>query len=519
METSLSALIIEDSPSDAELLVASLARAGFRLRHQIVDDAAGVAQALKKESWDIVISDHSMPGFSATGALDMIKNQNLDLPLIIVSGTIEPRVAVAAMKAGAADFVMKDDLTRLIPAIERELRETQNRRVRRKAEQERESFREQLSQSQKMESLGRFAGGVAHDFNNILTAMSGFCHFLLDGMAPEDPKREDIVEIMKAGKRAAALTKQLLAFSRRQLIESRVLDLNGVVADVEKMLRRMLGEEITVETRLASPLGRIKADPAQLEQILINLANYARDAMPGGGSFSIETAGVVVDEATAQRTLDIQPGPHVMLSLRHSGPALEEETRRRIFEPFFALGHGMKGAGLGLAVVYGIVRQCRGGVFVRSDSGSGTTFELYFPRVEEQPSALAVEPSIQLRQGTETILLVEDDEAVRKFCHRVLVQNGYTVLPAPTPEEALRVCREYEQPIDLLISDIVMPVMYGHELAKRITGSRPNIRVLYMSGYSEHGIVRNELVMPEDFLEKPISPNTLLAKVREVLDF
>jgi PAS domain S-box-containing protein len=384
---------------------------------------------------------------------------------------------------------------------------------------EHKQLEEQFLQAQKMEAVGRLTGGIAHDFNNLLTAIIGFSEILLHRQLDEgDPLYKPIEEIHKAGQRAASLTRQLLAFSRKQVLQPKVLDLNAVVTDMDKMLPRVISEDIDLVTVLDPDLGPVKADLGQIEQVIVNLAVNARDAMPQGGQLTIETANVELDEAYARRHVDVQPGPYVMLAVSDTGVGMDKETQSRIFEPFFTTKE--EGTGLGLATVYGIVKQSGGHIWVYSEPGQGTTFKIYLPRVEEavEPLRPSVAPTERL-QGSETILVVEDDQGVRMLARDVLEMDGYTVLEASHGEEALRVCEEHQGPIHLMVTDMVMPGMNGRQLAERLAPLRPEMKVLYVSGYTDNAILRHGVLEPGmAFLQKPITPGALARKVREVLD-
>jgi two-component system, cell cycle sensor histidine kinase and response regulator CckA len=385
---------------------------------------------------------------------------------------------------------------------------------------ERRSLEEQLRLSQKMEAVGQLAGGVAHDFNNLLTVILGYGSLLLKDLVPEDPRRAPLEGINQAADRAAALTQQLLAFSRRQVLAPRLLDLNAVVADMDKMLRRLIGEHIELSTVLAPELGLVKADPGQIEQVIMNLIVNARDAMPVGGKLTIETAHVELDEACARRRTVGTPGPYVLLAVSDTGHGMDEDTRARVFEPFFTTKEKGKGTGLGLAVVYGIVKQSGGSVWVYSEPGIGTTFKVYLPKVEtasEKPEATTANK--RSRRGTETVLLVEDEAAVRSLLRDILESNGYVVLEASRAVEALEASQQHGGPIQLLLTDVVMPDVSGRKLADRLRTSRPEAKVLYMSGYTDTAIVQHGLLEPGvAFLQKPFTPDALSRKVREVLD-
>jgi signal transduction histidine kinase len=808
MSAALRVLLVEDTEDDALLVLRELQRAGYEPVHQRVDSADAMHAALADRTWDIVLGDYNMPQFSGTAALAIMRERGVDAPFIFVSGTIGEDVAVAAMKAGAQDYVMKGNLKRLVPAIQRELRDAEVRRERRRAQEtllerarlaelnsdvgialsqgvtvqeimqrcaaavirhldavlariwvldepagelaleasagtgpgagggsrrvalrtsplgtivrerrpyvsnaasgdprvpdqawvgehgieafagyplmvqgrlvgllgvfarrpltdfaakalaamadslavgiehkqaeealratqarlqhllsssgavvyaatvhagvlapswvsdniarimgyqsvealspswwsdhlhpedrarvlgelpalvtrgqlsveyrfqmrdrtyrwirdesrwrgqageegevagvwvdvtEGRKLEEQLRQSQKMEAVGRLAGGVAHDFNNLLTVITGYCDLMFDTLPLEHPVREDVQEIRKAAEGAAGLTRQLLAFSRQQVLQPKIVDLNAVTAGVEKLLRRLIGEHIELATVLSPALGRVRADPGQLEQIIVNLAVNARDAMPQGGTLAIETANVVMDGQSVPDEPLAAPGSYVMLAVSDTGVGMDEATKARIFEPFFTTKDPGKGTGLGLATVYGVVKQSAGFVWVYSEPGRGTTFKVYFPRVDatagpdEHVVAQAESPS-----GSETVLLVDDSAPVRAVSRRVLEGYGYTVLEAGTGAEALQAAKAYGKRIHLLLTDIVMPGISGRDLAAQLGGMMSGLRVLYMSGYTDDAIVRHGVLETGiAYMQKPFTGDELARKIREVLD-
>ena len=629
MDTSLRLLLIEDSENDAHLLVRELKRAGYDVGYERVDTEETLNAALDRQTWDLAIGDYSMPQFSGMAALRIIQERGLDLPFISVSGTITEETAVAAMRAGAKDYVTKGHLQRLIPAIERELRESEARAARRDAEAsfatlvefapigiyrsnpagqflsvnsalvrmlgydssdevlqldmgrdvyadaderqrllDRDTYsdrqyddveatwkrrdgrllqvqlsvravrnaagevdyyetfvrdatdqrrlQQQLTQSQKMEAIGRLAGGVAHDFNNLLTVITSYSDLVFQDLPPDDPRRDDVDQVRKAADGAAALTRQLLAFSRQQVLEPKVIDLNSVVDNLKKILQRVIGEDVELATVLAAELGAVKADVSQIEQILMNLAVNARDAMPTGGKLTIETTNVDYDPERQQRSDGSRE--FVMLAVTDTGTGMDEATKAKIFEPFFTTKQPGKGTGLGLATVYAIVTQAGGFIWVYSELGHGTSFKIYLPRVDAVATTAAV-ARIDLPRGTETVLLVEDAAAVRAVARQVLQRQGYRVLEASEGEDALRLAARHQGTIDLVVTDVVMPRVGGRELAERLLVVRPETRVLYMSGYTDDSVVRHGILEGGvAYLQKPFSPEGLVRKVREVLD-
>jgi len=384
---------------------------------------------------------------------------------------------------------------------------------------ERKQMEQQLRQTQKMEAVGQLAGGVAHDFNNLLTVIRGHTDLLLDHIGQTDALRRNVEQIQKSSDRAVSLTRQLLAFSRKQVLQPKVLDLNAVVAEMGKMLPRLIGENISLTISAAPSLGRVKADPGQIEQVILNLAVNARDAMPQGGKLTIETANVELDETYAREHLTARPGPHVMLAVSDTGSGMDPETQSHIFEPFFTTKELGRGTGIGLATVYGIVKQSGGWIWVYSEVGKGSTFKIYLPRVDEPEKAETPKARLGIHRGTETVLVVEDNESLRQLTCEFLVSTGYTVLVAQDGSEAIRITEQHAGPIHLLLTDVVMPGMSGHELAQRLAILRPDIRSLYVSGYTGDAILQQGVLEEgASFLAKPFTRDALAQKVREGLE-
>ena len=383
----------------------------------------------------------------------------------------------------------------------------------------RKTLEEQLMHAQKMEAVGRLAGGVAHDFNNMLTVIAGYNRMMLDELSTLDPLRGYAEEILKAADRAAALTNHLLSFSRRQVMKPRVIDLNAVIGQTENMLRRLIGEDIQLVMSLGADTGNIKADPNHIEQAIVNLAVNARDAMPLGGRLSIETSNTQIVEAYAKTHIGVRPGEFVMIAVSDTGHGMDSATRQNIFEPFFTTKQRGKGTGLGLAIVYGMVKQSGGDIWVYSEPGQGTTFKIYFPRAEEPVAAGPTEDPEHARlHGGETVLLVEDETQVRELAIKMLRQLGYAVLTAANGTEALDVSRAHAGKISLLVTDVVMPNMSGKEVADALTASRPGLEVLFVSGYTENTVVDHGVLDSSvNFLSKPFTRDALARKIRDIL--
>ncbi|MGD0124868.1 MAG: ATP-binding protein [Terriglobia bacterium] len=386
MSTALRVLIVEDSPDDAALVLRELRRGGYEPVSERVETAEGMSTALERAEWDVILCDYTMPHFSALEALETLKSKQLDIPFIIISGTIGEETAVLALKAGAQDYLIKGRLARLVPALEREIREAHSRLERKLAEAENRKLEEQFHQAQKMEAVGRLAGGLAHDFNNFLSAINGYCQTMLNTLDRSDPTRAWLDEIKKAGDQAASLMRELLIFSRQPVLVPQILDLNEVVAGVENMLRHLIGKGVELVTLPGPALWQVKTDPARIKQVIVNLVVNARDAMPEGGRLTIETSNVELDGASRQRRPAVTPGQYVVLAVSDTGIGMDAETQAHVFEPFFTTKEEGKGTGLGLAMVYGTVKQSGGAVWVDSEPGQGAMFTIYLPRVEELPA-------------------------------------------------------------------------------------------------------------------------------------
>ncbi len=503
MSAELRVLLVEDDASFAAMVQKILGSAGpssVQWTH-----AATLATALEQlqfARFDAILLDLSLPDTEGIETVAAIHGAALATPIVVLTGWDDEELAVRAVREGAQDYLIKGQADRhhLVRALRHAM--------------ERARLEERLRESQKMEAIGRLAGGISHDFNNLLTIIAGYTDLLLAVEELDEPTRRYVTEIRKASSRAAGLTRQLLAFSRRQVLQQKVLNLNAIVSDMEVMLRRVIREDIELITHLAPDLGYVFADPSQMEQVLLNLVVNAREAIPRGGAITIETVN----------TLPAPPEDHsngfaparVMLSVHDTGHGMAAETISHIFEPFFSTKPFGKGTGLGLATVYGIVKQSGGDLEVWSEPGQGTTFRLFFPRVEPSSSlAPAVAEAARVERGSESILLAEDEDRVRELLAGVLRENGYQVVEARNGSEALEVLTAGSTAFDLLITDMVMPVMGGEELAERARDLVPALPMLFISGYTEVEISPQARA---NFLQKPFTPDALLRKVRATFD-
>jgi signal transduction histidine kinase len=520
VKTPLRLLLLEDDPVDADLVAATLSEAGLSCIAHRVDTRSDFLAALETGGYDLILADYSIPGFDGMTALAEARKRAPDIPFLFVSATIGEELAIDAMHHGATDYVLKQRLGRLVPSVQRALRERDERRERKRAEEALAQSERQFRQAQKMEAVGRLAGGIAHDFNNLLTVIMGYGHVLSTELGREHPLYTKVEETQKAGERAAMLVRQLLAFSRKQPLEPKHLSLNNVVSNLEGMLQRLIGADVRLVIRLDSGNSQVRADQAQLEQVLMNLVVNARDAMPNGGTLSIETAQVELAKSPLYHVDPLLPGPYVKLSVGDTGSGMDRDTQAHIFEPFFTTKEEGKGSGLGLSTVFGIVTQSGGGIDVTSRVGQGTRFDIYFPRIaaDLQP-ACSSEASAEPLGGHETILLVEDDASVRILLRDALRKLGYRVIEAKQGLEACVLASQELDHLDLLLTDMVMPGMGGRELAQHLMTIKPDLRILFMSGFTDDvGILAGHEQGTSGFLQKPFTPELLARTVRKILD-
>jgi two-component system, cell cycle sensor histidine kinase and response regulator CckA len=513
LERAIAILHVEDSPADAKLIAAALRADRVLCEITVVDRQGAFVDALNGGTFDIILSDHSLPGFDGMQALKLAHALRPELPFISVSGAFGEEAAVEILRAGATDYVLKHRLSRLGTAVRRAMSEAEERARRARAEAEVQSLGEQLRHSQRLEAIGRTTGGVAHDFNNLLTVINGYSEQLLRKLPPDHELVPLVTPIFSAGQRGSDLTRRLLAFSRHQVLAPQTLSPNQILNDLRPMLKPLLGEQIELIVQMDPDLGLVHVDPGQIEQVIMNLATNARDAMPGGGVVTIETRNAVVDEQRGT----LPAGPFVVLSVRDTGQGIDEEIQTMIFEPFFTTKERGHGTGLGLPTAYGIVAQSGGEIRVDSAPGRGTAMHVWLPRVvaapPETPAAAPVETSATA--GTETLLLVEDDDNVRELVTDFLEGAGYRVLVARDAVEAEARCEAAGGRIDLLVSDVVLPGLDGPSLAERLRETMPGLRTIFMSGYPGEAVVRPST--DTMFLAKPFSRSVLLAKVREAL--
>ncbi len=513
MPAALKLLLVEDSEPDAELLAMNLRRTGYaELDYQRVSSAETLRAALEGREWDIVVSDFSMPGFSGLDALEIVREHDEDLPFILVSGSVGEEIAVAAMKAGAQDYIMKPGLARLAPAVRREMAEKMTRL-------ESKKLTVQLARSQKLEAIGHLAGGVAHEFNNILMGIGGYAQLMSSEPDVSEESQKDLARIDHLCKRGAGLTKQLLTFSRADEGERIPLDVVPLIKSTAKMLRRVIPENISIEVTAAPGAGSASVDPGQLEQVLVNLAINARDAMPDGGKLLFHVAGTRVSDSDVPAAGRVAPGRYVEIAVTDTGCGMDRETVEHVFEPFFTTKDVGEGTGLGLSAVFGIVSQHGGAVTVYSEPGQGTTFRVYLPREEDasEDEAEAAGPAA-LHPGTGRILVAEDDEAVRHVLVTFLRKHGYEVLAAADPEEAEALAIRDGKPLDLLLTDVTMPVCSGPELFQRLNDAFPEMKALFVSGYFEASIPKvRDLPDRCQFMQKPFSLHELGGKIAALL--
>jgi signal transduction histidine kinase len=504
-------LHVADNPVDVDLVRQSLRRGGIEVETVVVDGTRECQSMLDREKFDLIISAVDLPRGNGLEVLARVRKKNAEIPFILVAGSPGEEPAIEALKLGATDYILRDRLSRIPAAVRRALGDA--RALVRAREVEAEHI-----QAQKMEAIGRLAGGVAYGFNNMLTVINGYAELLLGQMSPDDFRRKDVLEIFDAGKRAADLTRQLLAFSRCQILQPVTLDLNLILQRLEQMLGRLAGGDVRLQLRLAPGLHPVNADGAQIEEVIVNLVVNARDAMPQGGKILLETANVDLDPAFAEAHPGVRPGQHALLLVSDTGSGMSPEERAHLFEPFFTTNGSGKGTGLGLSTVLGIVQQCGGTIRVSSEVNWGTTFRIYLPRADRPLPIAAPAPPSDARTGRETVLIAEDLETVRRLTKAALESAGYTVLVAKDGPEAVSIAEDRQERIHLLLTDTAMKPMSGPELAGLIRRFHPEARILFMSGTRDVALEEREGESPvAAFIQKPFSVDHLQKRVREVL--
>jgi two-component system, cell cycle sensor histidine kinase and response regulator CckA len=512
MSIPLRALIVEDSEDDAALIVRELKHGGFDVTHLRVDSAETMKVALGSGSWNVVISDYSMPGFSGSEALKLLRAHTSEIPFIYVSGTLGEDTAVGALKSGAQDYLVKGTLGRLVPAIERELRDAEARR-------ERQRLETQLHLLRRFEAIGRLAGGISHDFNNVIGAILGFAEIGQAELPEDHPTHKRLQKICEQAKRAGALTHQLLAFARRQVLQPRNLDVNAVIKDTVSLLGTLIGEHIRIELALSSDLAPAWADATQVEQVIMNLCLNARDAMPEGGKIVIKTQTTEIRPGDEVPQPYFRPGTYILLRISDTGTGMDRDTLEHIFEPFFTTKEVGRGTGLGLATVYGIVKQHGGIIDVQSEPGAGTEFRVYLPVGSGIPQTIDKKKEITVKRGTETILLAEDHDGLREAAKEMLTSLGYHVLLAATGRQAVEIFSVDSSSIDLVLLDVVMPAMGGTAALQIMRTLKPRLRAIFTTGYTVEA--DSARAMGESgvlILQKPYNSTNLGQAIRSLLD-
>ncbi|MFH1228606.1 MAG: response regulator [Planctomycetota bacterium] len=517
----LKLLLVEDSEDDALILLRELRRGGYEPAYTRVDTPENMSAALEREKWDLVISDYNMPRFNGLEALKTLQSKKIDIPFIIVSGAIGENMAVALMKAGAHDYIMKSQMARLIPAIDREIKDAAERAQRRKTEEEKIQLQAQLIQAQKIESIGNLAGGVAHDFNNLLNIINGYCELAMMDLDKNHPVYNNLQEIVDAAERASNLTRQLLIFSRRQPMEFKLIGVNQAIEDLLKMMKRLIGENIKIKPVFESKTDLARLDAGGIGQVIMNLVVNARDAMPNGGTITIKTEDVILGLEDCKSNSEARPGKFIRVSVQDNGMGIARENINRIFEPFFTTKPAGKGTGLGLPVVFGVVKQHDGWINVSSELQKGTTFEVYLPvSGGEIPSEIDGKiAETKLFSGkNERILVVEDEEKNLNLVLDVLAKNGYTVFGATDAVKAMDIFEREKGDFRLVFSDMVLPDMNALQLIDKMRLQKPDLTVLLSSGYIDEQSCFHQIQDKKyPFLQKPYSMGSLLETIKTLI--
>jgi two-component system cell cycle sensor histidine kinase/response regulator CckA len=506
--TTINILLIEDSPDDAELVLQQLAKGGLKVSHKRVCEEKPLREAIISGKWDIVISDFTMPQLNGMTAFSIVRELNKDVPFIIVSGALGEDTAVRAMRMGVQDYLLKDKLGRLVEVVKRELEQAKNREKLKEKEQ-------QFLQAQKMEVVGKLAGGIAHDFNNILAVILLYCDSVLERVPHDEITFKDVNQIKTAGEKAAGLTRQLLAFSKQQTLKPRIVSINPIILNLQSMLTRILGESIVFKSELSPQMVPTKIDPGHFEQVVMNLVINARDAMPSGGNLTLQTKVVEIPVGET-----IPQGTYARLSVIDSGVGIEKTNLSKIFEPFFTT-KGHRGTGLGLSTVQGIILQSGGHITVDSLPGKGTTFHIYLPLCdlkELQTANFEAEAKQQKNLKGTRILLLEDEPLLSQIIRSVLEKEGCEICSATTEAEAISQLEDKSRPIDLVLSDVLMPEINGIQLMRKVIGRFPGLKIVLMSGHLDFEDKESKDVVEETlFLQKPFNSEQLKLKVAEAL--
>jgi two-component system cell cycle sensor histidine kinase/response regulator CckA len=512
MGVPLRVLMIEDSEDDAALLVRELRRGDYDVQVERVDESSALEAAFQKQSWDLIISDFSMPHFSGLDALKLLRSKGCEKPFIFVSGAMGEETAVAALQDGAQDYLMKTNLKRLVPAVQRALQEAEDRKHRKQMELK-------VQQLQKFEAIGKLAGGIAHDFNNVIGAILGWSEMGYAEAEPGSVSRDRFLKIRDQANWAGRLTSQLLAFARRQMLQPRRTDLNTLVVEGMSLLQRVIGEQIEVRVVAGPDLRVALVDPAQIDQVLMNLCLNARDAMPQGGRLIIETRNIEIDQEFCRAHPYAKEGSFILLSVSDTGVGMDAATAEQIFEPFFTTKEMGKGTGLGLATVYGIVKQHEGFIELYSEPGRGTTFRVYLPAGSGTAEPRQPKRDEQIPKGTETILLAEDNEGLQEAAKEMLEKLGYRVILASNGAEAVKIFTKNPGQFDLIILDVVMPKVSGPAAFSEMVAIRPDLRIVFSTGYTAEAASLNSLTeQGASVLQKPYSLKNLGQIVRATLD-
>ncbi len=512
MAKKLRILHLEDDNADIELIDRLLRDKGLDCEIQVTDTRDAYLAAIGNRAFDLILADYRLPAFDGLAALAIAREICPDTPFLFVTGAMGEDIAVDSLKQGATDYVMKTNLSRLAPAVNRALKECEERRERKKLE-------EQLRQAQKMEAIGHLAGGVAHDFNNILTGIMGYATITNMKIKEDGHLKPLLKQILDLVDKGSNLTHSLLAFSRKQVLDPKLIRINDIVVGMQKILERIIGEDIKIKVVTGSPDLIFKADKSDMEQVLMNLATNARDAMPNGGQLTVTAEEVEIDGRFIQAHQYGEAGKYVVISVADTGVGMDKKTKEHMFEPFFTTKAVGKGTGLGLAMVYGTIKQHNGFIDVQSEPGEGTTLKIYMPSANPGLMHTPERAKPPILSGTETVLLVEDDDAVREVSKALIEKQGYRVIEAKDGEDAIRLFTEHKNAVDLVVSDVIMPKRTGIDLRNELRKIKPDVKVLFISGYTADMLTQKGFIETGiNFIPKPLNLDAFFQKIREILD-